>query len=93
MLPLARLDWAGAGYALISGSIASGAGYVIWYTALPSLKAASAATVQLCVPVLAAAGGIFLLGEPLTWRFLVSSVAVLGGIALVVITPRPARSG
>jgi drug/metabolite transporter (DMT)-like permease len=59
---------------------------------LPSLKAASAATVQLSVPVLAAAGGIFLLGEPLTLRFLIASMAVLGGIALVVITPRPARS-
>ncbi len=92
LLPWSRLDWAGAGYAVFSGSIASGAGYVIWYTALPSLKAASAATVQLSVPVLAAASGIFLLGEPLTLRFLLASMAVLGGIALVVITPLRARS-
>lgn len=93
LLPGANLDWAGVGYAVLSGAIASGAGYVIWYTALPSLKAASAATVQLSVPVLAAAGGILLLGEPLTLRFVVASMAVLGGIALVVITPRPAPSG
>ncbi|HWM26777.1 MAG TPA: DMT family transporter [Chthoniobacterales bacterium] len=85
LFPWSRLDWAGIGYAVISGAIASGAGYVIWYTALPSLKAASAATVQLSVPVLAAAGGILLLGEPLTFRFLLSSTAILGGIALVVI--------
>jgi drug/metabolite transporter (DMT)-like permease len=93
LLPLARLDWAGVGYAVLSGAIASGIGYVIWYTALPGLKAASAATVQLSVPVLAAAGGILLLGEPLTLRFLVASIAVLGGIALVVISSRQTRSG
>jgi len=47
----------------------------------------TAATVQLSVPVLAA-GGILLLGEPVTLRFLIASMAVLGGIALVVLTPR-----
>jgi drug/metabolite transporter (DMT)-like permease len=87
LLPWARLHRAGIGYAVLSGAIASGLGYVIWYTALPGLKAASAATVQLSVPVLAAAGGIILLGEPLTLRFLFASMAVLGGIALVVMTP------
>ena len=30
-----HLDLAGVGYAVLSGAIASGAGYVIWYTALP----------------------------------------------------------
>ena len=84
-IPWADLDRAGMGYAIISGAITSGLGYVIWYTALPHLKAASAATVQLSVPVLAATGGILLLGEPLTLRFLFASIAVLGGIALVVI--------
>ena len=58
---------------------------MIWYSALPHLKAASAATVQLSAPILAASGGILLLGEPLTVRFLVAGVAVLGGIALVVL--------
>jgi drug/metabolite transporter (DMT)-like permease len=84
-LPWARLDRAGIGYAVISGAIASGLGYVIWYTALSGLKAASAATVQLSVPVLAATGGILLLGEPITFRYLIASIAVLGGIALVII--------
>jgi drug/metabolite transporter (DMT)-like permease len=59
---------------------------------LPSLKAASAATVQLSVPVLAAAGGILLLGEPLTLRYLLASIAILGGIALVVLENNRARS-
>ena len=60
-------------YAVLSGALASGAGYVIWYTALTGLKAASAATVQLSVPVLTATGGILLLGEPLSLRFLLAS--------------------
>jgi drug/metabolite transporter (DMT)-like permease len=84
-LPWARIDRAGIGYAIVSGAIASGVGYAIWYTALPSLRAASAASVQLIVPVLAAAGGILFLGETITLRFLFASIAVLGGIALVVI--------
>jgi drug/metabolite transporter (DMT)-like permease len=85
LLPWARLDRPGIGYAVISGAIASGLGFVIWYAALSDLRAASAATVQLSVPVLAATGGILLLGEPITLRYLFASIAVLGGIALVVI--------
>ena len=89
-LPWASLDRAGIGFAILSGTIASGVGYAIWYTALPGLKAASAATVQLSVPVLAAAGGILFLGESITLRLLLASLAVLGGIALVVIEKRRA---
>ena len=85
------LDLAGVIYAILSGAITSGLGYVIWYRVLPSLKAASAATVQLSVPVLAATGGILLLGEPLTLRYLLASVAILGGIALVVLEKNRAR--
>ncbi len=84
------MDRLGIGYAVLSGAIASGVGYVIWYAVLPHLKAASAATVQLSVPVLAAAGGILLLGESPTWRFLFAAILVLGGIALVVIEKRRA---
>jgi drug/metabolite transporter (DMT)-like permease len=80
------LDPAGLGYAFLSGALTSGVGYAIWYAALPSLKATTAATVQLSVPILAAAGGVFFLGESLTLRLLVASVAILGGIALVVLT-------
>ncbi len=88
LLPWARIDSRGAAYACASGAIASGVGYAIWYTALPRLKAATAATVQLSVPVLTAAGGILLLGEPLTLRFALASTAILGGIALVVRPPQ-----
>jgi Predicted permease, DMT superfamily len=85
LLSRARLDHAGVFYAVVSGAITSGLGYVIWYSALPDLKAASAASVQLSVPVLAAAGGILFLGEPLTLRYLLASIAILGGITLVVL--------
>jgi drug/metabolite transporter (DMT)-like permease len=92
MLRSANFDRAGIGYAVASGAIASGIGYALWYTALPALKAAGAATVQLSVPVLAAAGGIIFLGESITLRYVLASVAVLGGIALVVLERRAAAS-
>lgn len=81
----ASVDPAGAAYAVLSGALASGLGYVVWYTALPWLKATHAATVHLSVPVLAALGGVALLGEPLTTRQLAASAAILGGIALVIV--------
>jgi drug/metabolite transporter (DMT)-like permease len=90
LLPSVQLDSAGIGYAMLSGAIASGVGYAIWYTALPRLKAASAAAVQLSVPVLVAASGILFLGEPITLRFLMASITILGGIALVVLEKRRA---
>jgi drug/metabolite transporter (DMT)-like permease len=91
-VPWTHVNLAGITYAMISGAVTSGLGYVIWYSALPGLKAASAATVQLSVPVLAATGGILLLGEPITLRYVLASVAVLGGIALVVATPHSQRN-
>jgi drug/metabolite transporter (DMT)-like permease len=92
MLRSANWDRLGVTCAVVSGAIASGVGYAIWYTALPGLKASAAATVQLSVPVLAAAGGILLLSEPITLRFAIASVAVLGGIALVILERKPAAS-
>lgn len=83
------LDRLGALYAIASGALASGIGYACWYTALPSLRATTAATVQLSVPVIAALGGILFLGEPFTWRLALSAGAILGGIALVVLKRPP----
>ncbi|MEX2124664.1 MAG: DMT family transporter [Woeseia sp.] len=84
MLSEISVDSAGIWYAVSSGALASGIGYAIWYTALPALKATNAATVQLSVPVIAALGGIVFLAEPITLRLVLASVAVLGGIALVI---------
>ena len=79
------LDGTGILYAVLSGAIASGVGYAIWYAALPALKSTSAASLQLCVPVLAALGGIAFLGEAMSVRLILSSAAVIVGIGLTVL--------
>lgn len=81
----ASIDPTGMGYALLSGALASGVGYAIWYTALPLLPSTIAASVQLSVPVIAALGGVLFLQESLSLRLLAASTAILGGIALVVL--------
>lgn len=78
-------DPAGMALAMLSGALASGLGYAIWYRALPALKATQAATVQLSVPVIAALGGVVLLGEALTGPMVLAASAILGGIALVIL--------
>ena len=79
-------DVIGIMYAFASGTITSGLGYAIWYSVVPALKAANAATVQLSVPVIAALGGIIILGESITARFVLASLAILGGVALVILS-------
>ena len=82
--------WEARGVALAtaSGALASGAGYSIWYAALPALTATRAALVQLLVPVLAAAGGVVLLHEAVPLRLPISAALVLGGVALAVTSHR-----
>lgn len=91
MLPQAAMDVAGLGYAVASGALASGLGYAVWYSALPGLRATSAATVQLSVPVIAALGGALFLDEAITTRLVLASVAVLGGITLVITARKTAK--
>lgn len=90
---LAPVLWVGGGtqltapgllYALASGVLASGAGYAVWYGVVRQVSAQQAATMQLSVPVIAAVGGVCLIGEPLSIRLLVACVVVLGGIALAL---------
>jgi len=71
--------------AILSGTLASGIGYTIWYAALRGLSASRAATLQLTVPVLAAIGGIFLLSEAISLRLLLSAFMILGGVALAIL--------
>lgn len=78
------IDTRGLILAAASGALASGMGYALWYSVLPQLRATTAATVQLSVPVIAALGAALLLSEPLTMRLMLSSVAILGGIALFI---------
>jgi drug/metabolite transporter (DMT)-like permease len=92
MLNHVSLDVPGLLYAVASGALTSAVGYAIWYTALPALKATSAATVQLSVPVIAALGGVVFLGELITLRLVLASVAILGGIAMVIVERKPANA-
>ena len=80
----AHADATGVALAVASGALTSGLGYVVWYAVLGRLSAMRAATVQLSVPVLAAFGGVLFLSEAITPRLAAASVAILGGIALVL---------
>ena len=95
LLTMRQLHIEGVGvlFAGISGVVASGAGYVIWYSALRGLTATRAAVVQLAVPILAAAGGVVLLGESLSPRLIISSAMVLGGIAIAIRGQTPSPNG
>ena len=90
LLAQQRLDALGLLYALLSGAVTSGLGYAIWYAVVPRLSRTRAATVQLSVPVLAALAGVLFVQEPITLRLLLTSTAVLGGIALVVLNKHAA---
>lgn len=74
--------------AAASGTIASGMGYSIWYTAMPLLKNTQAAVVQLCVPVLAATLGVIFLAEPLTMPFVVASAVILGAVLVFILNKK-----
>jgi len=76
-----KLDQSGLIYAIMSGAVASGLGYTIWYAALPGLSPAQGASVQLSVPVITAVAGSIALGETITIRLPLSSLAILGDIA------------
>jgi drug/metabolite transporter (DMT)-like permease len=89
-LAFAHLSLRGSLLAVASGALSSGVGYTLWYAALRGLTATQASVVQLSVPVLAAAGGVAVLGEALTPRLLACGMAILGGVALAVLGPRRA---
>ncbi len=72
--------------AILSGALASGLGYAIWYAALRGLTRTRAATVQLSVPVLAALGGVFFLSEGVSLRLVLSAVLILGGVGIAIVT-------
>ncbi|MDQ1523058.1 MAG: hypothetical protein QOE47_982 [Pyrinomonadaceae bacterium] len=80
----AHVSTSGVMLAVVSGALASGMGYVVWYAALRNLTATRAATVQLPVPLLAAAGGVIFMSEQLSLRLLLAAAAILGGVALAL---------
>jgi drug/metabolite transporter (DMT)-like permease len=74
----------GALLAACSGAFASGIGYSFWYAVVPHIPSSRAAVLQLTVPLLAALGGILLLGESITLRLIFGALATLGGIAISI---------
>ena len=80
---------AGILLAVLSGTIASGLGYTLWYAALANLSATQAAVLQLLVPVIAAVGGIVFVSEPITIHLTISAILILTGILLVILSSKP----
>jgi drug/metabolite transporter (DMT)-like permease len=88
-MPEQRAGLHGTAWAMLSGGLTSGLGYALWYVALKHLSAARAGVAQLTVPAIAALGGVLFLDEPVTWRFSISCLIILGGVALATLTPAP----
>jgi len=86
LLPLAAMQWQwdprGLALAVVSGALTSGAGYVVWYSVTPHLRAIQASTVQLSVPLITAVAGILFLQERLVASQVLGGALILGGIAL-----------
>jgi drug/metabolite transporter (DMT)-like permease len=88
-LPWLQLDTKGIYYAILSGAVTSGMGYVLWYRILQHMSAITASTIQLTSPLLTAIGGVLLLGEAFTRNLLFASLLILGGIKLVLRSRKP----
>ncbi|MDX8414551.1 MAG: DMT family transporter [Mariprofundales bacterium] len=87
-LPHAHYSATGVGLAILSGGVASGMGYAIWYAAMGGMSATQAAVVQLLVPLIAAMGGVIWLAEAISTRLMIATAMILGGILMVVMARR-----
>lgn len=84
-LPDSFISLNGVVLAVLSGALASGGAYVLWYSIVKKIDGITASTVQLSVPSLAILGGVIFLGEQLTWLMLFASLIVLCGILMVIL--------
>lgn len=93
---LMALPWAGTmteygvGFAVLSGAVTSGLGYALWYFVLPDLGRTRGAVAQLSVPVIAALGGLVLIGEPVSLRVVFATLLVIGGVCVALMPARRA---
>ncbi len=83
------VDWQGSSVegialAVVSGTLASGLGYALWYKVLPQLGLQNAAQAQLVVPVFAMIMGVLFLSEQLSLTILMASIFILIGITLAI---------
>ena len=74
--------------AVMSGALTSGLGYALWYHVVSRIPPTLAGVGQLSVPVIAAYGGVIVIGEPITMTTQIGSAIVLGGIGLSLIGQR-----
>lgn len=74
----------GLGWAVLSGAVTSGIGYVLWYDSLKWLTPTRAAVAQLTVPIFVAVGGGLFLGETLSLTLLYSGILVISGASLAI---------
>lgn len=81
---LADITLNGFLFAVISGALASGLGYTIWYRTVPHLDHATAGAVQLATPAVAAIGAALFLSEPIGWTLAAGGVVILSGIGLTL---------
>lgn len=88
------INFAGSEFwaAILSGTLASGIGYVIWYAAIKGLSPGRAASVQLTVPVIATTGGIFFLAEPISLRLFIASAVILSGVGLALVPQKKKKA-
>lgn len=83
-----NISGTGVVWALMSGVVASGLGYIIWYQVMKSISVLQASVAQLSVPVIAFIVGAIGLGEEIQLISVLASILVLGGIGLVFISKR-----
>lgn len=83
--PMLNITEEGVIYAILSGALASGLGYSLWYAALNNLSGIQAGVLQLTVPVIAALGGLLFTSEVISLSFITSTLLILGGTLLVIL--------
>lgn len=79
---------AGIIYAVLSGVVTSAFGYIIWYSLVARLSIASAAVVQLSIPILTLLGAALVLDEAITTHLIISAAIILAGIIFAELRPR-----
>lgn len=83
-----RMNTDGIMLALISGAVASGMGYILWYLSVRRITTTVASISQLVVPIIAAAGGILFLNENLNLRLVIASIMIISGISLTILSKK-----
>lgn len=79
-----HISASGTFLAIVSGAIASGVGYAVWYSALRGLTSTRAAVSQLLVPVISALMAVPMLGEILTIHLAAAGSLILSGVAITI---------